>query len=96
MSDAVTSPQTDAIYAWCFDHGRLHRFLLSEGCWCTAAWVQLTGSTEEEAMESKQLIWGEAQFFDQLDLIRQGGLLNMSDSRERLLKSRPKPVVEEL
>lgn len=69
------------IYGWCFDHGRLHAFLETEGAWCTAAWVPLDASTEEEALAQKQLVWGEALFFDQLPLDRQGGVIAMSEAR---------------
>ena len=65
--------------AWCFDHGTLHRF--DDDNWCTAAWVALDGSTDEEALRQKELIWGPAQFFDQLDLDRQGGLVGMLMTR---------------
>lgn len=66
--------------AWCFDHGRLHRFG-EDGEWCTAAWVTLDGDTDEEALEQKRLIWGPAEFFDQLDLDRQGGLIAVTSAR---------------
>jgi hypothetical protein len=89
---------TEAVFtfAWCFDHGRLHKFHVEEGAWCTAAWVPLEGSTEEDALMHKQLTWGDAQFFDQLTLERQGGLINMTDRREKLLASKPTPLPEGL
>lgn len=65
--------------AWCFDHGTLHRF--EEKPWCTAAWVPLDGATDEEALEQKRLIWGPGEFFGQLDLDRQGGLIAMTSAR---------------
>jgi hypothetical protein len=69
-------------FGWCFDHGRLHRFApnLDEGGkveQCSAAWAPLDGSTDEEALAQKELIWGPAQFFHELDLDRQGGLVGM-------------------
>lgn len=67
--------------AWCFDHGLLHHFG-EDGEWCTAAWVLLTGDTDEEALKQKDLIWGSAQFFDQLPLDRQGGLVGMMMKRQ--------------
>ena len=69
-------------YAWCFDHGRLHTFLAEEGTWCTAAWVALDAPSEQEALKQKELIWGPAEFFDQLPLDRQGGLIGMMDARK--------------
>jgi hypothetical protein len=86
----------DAFYAWCFDHGRLHRFLLAEGTWCTAAWVPLVGSTEAEALSNKKVAWGDAQFFDQLTLDRQGGLIALADQKKELLANRPTPLPEEM
>lgn len=91
MSDTET-----VTYAWCFDHGKLHRFLAEEGEWCTAAWVPLDGATEGEALAQKQLTWGEAQFFDQLTLDRKGGLINLTDRRNQLLAARPTPLPEGL
>lgn len=72
--------RTSGPFAWCFDHGRLHTFGKS-GTECSAAWVPLEGATEEEALRHKELVWGHAQFFDQLDLDRQGGLISVVQSR---------------
>lgn len=77
----MTQPQVTKTYGWCFDHGRLHTFLSSEGSWCTAAWVPLDAATEEEALEQKLLAYGGAQFFDQLPLDRQGGVIAISEAR---------------
>lgn len=92
----MSDTETVVTYAWCFDHGRLHRFLAEEGTWCTAAWVPLDGDTEEGALTHKQLVWGDAQFFHQLTHDRQGGLINMDNRRKSLLKSRPTPLPKEL
>lgn len=51
-------------FAWCFSHGALHCFAGEP--WCTARWVSLPGGTEEEAMSSKKLAYGEARFLHQL------------------------------
>lgn len=91
MSSAQSSTETQIAYAWCFDHGALHRFVRAEGAWCSAAWVPLDGSTKGEALRHKQLVWGHAQFFDQLPLDRQGGLINTMDGRELLWKFNPEP-----
>lgn len=71
------------MFAWCFDHGRLHTFLPdgNPNEVCSAAWVQLHGDSEEEALNQKQLVWGDAQFFDQLSLDRQGGLIAITEMR---------------
>lgn len=51
-------------YAWCFDHGRQHRF---EGApWCTARWVTLTGATEEAALDDKRARFRDARFLHHL------------------------------
>ncbi|MCP9209517.1 hypothetical protein [Streptomyces cucumeris] len=57
-------------YAWCFDHGRMHRFLRRDP-WCDAAWVHLKGNTEEEASRYRREVWGEAQFLNELSSERQ-------------------------
>lgn len=57
-------------YAWCFDHGRLHIFRLTESNpdpWCTANWMPLTGATEDEALADKQQRYEDAQFIHHLD-----------------------------
>lgn len=51
-------------YAWCFSHGRLHIF--DDDPWCTATWVSLFGTTEEEALTAKMATYGEARFLHQL------------------------------
>jgi hypothetical protein len=59
-------PLSSTTYAWCFDHGTLHRLLAPEKPWCTAAWVPLHATSEEEAMEAKQHAYGDARFLDEL------------------------------
>ncbi|MFD9564401.1 hypothetical protein [Streptomyces sp. NPDC059994] len=51
-------------YAWCFSHGRLHRF--DDEPWCTASWARLDGATEGDALTDKAARYGDAQFLDQL------------------------------
>lgn len=53
------------LYAWCFDHGRMHVFD-PEKPWCTAAWVPLDGHAEAEAVADKQTRYGNAQFLHDL------------------------------
>ncbi|MEV0831456.1 hypothetical protein [Nonomuraea rubra] len=45
-----------------------------DGAWCTADWVKLDGSTEEEALAAKTARFGDAQFIDQLPFDVQVGL----------------------
>lgn len=54
-------------FAWCFSHGRLHVM----PSWCTAAWIQLVGTTQQEAMVNKHERFGKAQFLHELLLDRQ-------------------------
>lgn len=62
---AASSIDQPAIkFAWCFSHGRLHRFVGEP--WCTASWMPLFGKTEESAMGAKQRAWGDAQFVHEL------------------------------
>ena len=63
-------------FAWCFDHGRIHRFGADETPWCDAAWVWLAGLTEAEAMADKQTSYGDVQFFDQLTREQQLAIIN--------------------
>lgn len=56
----------DLSYAWCLDHGRLHRFSQEDGAWCSALWVPLDGTSEGTALANKQSRFGEARFFDEL------------------------------
>jgi hypothetical protein len=51
-------------FAWCFSHGRLHRFTAKP--WCTATWVGLRSITEAGATAEKLAQFGEAQFFHHL------------------------------
>lgn len=63
----MSTPQI-LTYAWCLDHGRLHRFAQKDGAWCSALWVELNGNDEQSALADKHDRFGEAQFFDQLPL----------------------------
>lgn len=56
----------DSEWAWCFSHGRLHRFTSGDEPWCTATWTRLTGATEDEALADKQARFGDAQFLHHL------------------------------
>jgi len=58
-------------YAWCFDHGTLHRFHADEKPWCSAAWVSFAAPTEELALDAKHAAYGDAVFLDQLPLDKQ-------------------------
>ena len=53
-------------WAWCFSHGRLHRFASGEEPWCTATWAWLRGATENEALVDKSITYGDAQFLHHL------------------------------
>ncbi|PBC66281.1 hypothetical protein BX265_8344 [Streptomyces sp. TLI_235] len=66
MQEVSRVPTTSFAYAWCFDHGRLHRFPAGDEPWCSAAWVPLAGATEEEAVEAKWAAYGDARFLHDL------------------------------
>jgi hypothetical protein len=53
-------------FAWCFSHGRLHKFAPDVEPWCTGNWVAFVARSEEEAMEAKVASYGEAVSFDDL------------------------------
>jgi hypothetical protein len=72
-------PEQGEFFAWCFDHGRLHRF--SPEPWCTAAWIRLDGQTESQALASKTALFGDARFIDQLSPGSQVELVNISRLR---------------
>ncbi len=59
-------PELGESFAWCFSHGRMHRFRAEP--WCTATWASLAGTTEAEATADKQARFGDAQFLDDLPL----------------------------
>ena len=68
-------------FAWCFSHGRLHRFPAPTEPWCTAHWAPLSGSTEAEACADKERRYGSAMFIDGLPGEQQLALID--SHRER-------------
>lgn len=68
-------------YAWCFDHGVLHRF---EGePWCTAAWVPFVATGFDEASEAKTAAYGDAVFLDELTPDKQLEVLEIRNAWNR-------------
>jgi hypothetical protein len=65
------------IYAWCFDHGRMHTF--DDQPWCTATWVRLAGDTVEEATADKVARFGNAVFMHDMRLEAQGDILRIAN-----------------
>lgn len=65
-------------FAWCFSHGRLHLFV--DTPWCTATWVTLPGSTEEQALIVKEERYGRALFLYELSADQQYALIAKGDS----------------
>ncbi|MFJ8313300.1 MULTISPECIES: hypothetical protein [unclassified Streptomyces] len=72
----VMMTDTPTTYAFCFDQGDLHVFR-GEEPWCTAAWVTLSGSTRDEALEDKRSRFGKARFVDDLPLEQQVEVLQL-------------------
>ncbi|MFF5445506.1 hypothetical protein [Streptomyces sp. NPDC012888] len=68
-------------FAWCFSHGRLHRFAGTDEPWCTAHWAPLTGKTEVEACLDKATRFGSAQFIDGLTGEQQLALIDSHRAR---------------
>jgi hypothetical protein len=66
-------------FAWCFSHGRLHRFLKKP--WCTATWARLAGTTEAEALADKAARFGDATFSNDLPLETQVELMQAGEGR---------------
>lgn len=69
-------------YAWCFDHGTLHRFPAGDTPWCTAAWVALTATTEQDALDAKHAAWGEARFLHELPVTQQLEVIEIGEARQ--------------
>jgi len=73
---------TIAVYAWCFDHGALHRFKpRQQDAWCTARWVHLDAYSEEAALAVKQRGWGDARFLHELSPEHQLAVIGLAASR---------------
>lgn len=72
---------TLVVYAWCFDHGTLHRFQPRATPWCTAAWVHLDAYTEETALAMKQSAWGGARFLHDLNADQQLTIVELAEAR---------------
>jgi hypothetical protein len=80
-------PEASVTFAWCFSHGQLHRFRLSDqypdGAWCTAKWMPLDGATEEEALRDKQARFDDAQFDHHLPHEKQLAVIEACAARRR-------------
>lgn len=74
--------KTLVVYAWCFDHGTLHRFQPGTTPWCTAAWIHLDAYSEEVALAIKRRAWGDARFLDELTLEQQLTIVELAASRQ--------------
>lgn len=72
---------TLVVYAWCFDHGRLHRFQPRATPWCTAAWIHLDAYSEEAAVAIKQRAWGHARYLYELSPEQQATITELAARR---------------
>ncbi len=70
------NPDNDESFAWCFSHGRLHRF--NSQPWCTADWVRLPGASQDEARAAQVERFGEAVFLHHLPLEQQAEIVQES------------------
>ncbi|MFF2731838.1 hypothetical protein ACFVS9_28505 [Streptomyces sp. NPDC058008] len=69
------------MFAWCFSHGRLHRFH-PEDPWCTATWIAFTATTEEDALAAKHEAYGDAQFLHHLPAVQQLEVIETAGARQ--------------
>lgn len=72
-------PSDDVTFAWCFDHGRIHRFRTTDVPWCTATWVWLASRDEAAALADKQARYGNAQFLHELPADQQAAILDLRE-----------------
>ncbi|MCM8552309.1 hypothetical protein [Streptomyces sp. STCH 565 A] len=70
------------IYAWCFDHGIMHRFHGGDEPWCTARWVAFTATTAEEAHAAKTKAYGDARFLHELPASKQLEVIEIGGARQ--------------
>jgi hypothetical protein len=68
-------------FAWCFDHGTMHRFPEGDEPWCTAAWIAFTATTQEEADAAKQAAYGDVQYLDELPGEQQLEIIEIGEAR---------------
>ncbi len=68
-------------YAWCFDHGIMHRFNVGDEPWCTARWVAFTATTAGEAQAAKTEAYGAAYFLSQLPADKQLEVIKIGQAR---------------
>lgn len=66
-------------YAWCWSHGALHKFPAGQDPWCTATWVWLDGTVEEDALTDKQARYGDARFLHQLPADQQLAIIQRKE-----------------
>lgn len=70
-------------YAWCFDHGVLHKFDPDAAPWCTANWVGFNARSEKEALEAKVMAYGDVLFFDDLPYDKKLEVLEIRETWNR-------------
>lgn len=69
-------------FAWCFDHGVMHRFPVGDEPWCTARWVAFTATTAEEAHAAKTEAYGDARFLYELPASKQLEVIEIGGARQ--------------
>lgn len=68
-------------YAYCFDHGDLHRFPKDGTPWCTAAWVAFTATNETDTLAAKRAAYGDARFLGDLPAEKQIEVIEIAEAR---------------
>ncbi|MCX4450688.1 hypothetical protein [Streptomyces sp. NBC_01789] len=70
------------MFAWCFSHGTLHKFVADEAPWCGGAWVAFAAPTGKEAFAAKRHAYGDARFLDQLSTAQQLEVIEAAEARQ--------------
>lgn len=82
------APSESVVYAWCWSHGRDHRF--TGDPWCTARWTPLPGTTRAKTLAAKTEQYGDAEFLHHLPDTKQlATLLNHRQPRPAALPPFP-------
>ncbi|MFG1858444.1 hypothetical protein ACGFJT_41895 [Actinomadura geliboluensis] len=81
-SELTEPAESTPLYAWCFSHGRLHRFHADPArAWCTATWMPLEGESEDAALADKNTRYGQALFDHELARDQRLAVINACAAR---------------
>jgi hypothetical protein len=74
-----------AWYAWCFDHGCMHRFKHVKTAWCAARWRPFDAYDEQSAIGMKRDLYGDAKFLHELTDEQQLNVIEQAARRNQQL-----------